>query len=249
MPPGRGGDRRPHQLGQLRGRGQRGGAAGAVDRLGDPPGEALLAVLAQHPGELGDRVVVDDVAGGGAGGRVHPHVQRRVLGVGEPALGEVELHRGDTEVEQHAVHAVEPERGEHLGHPVVHGVHEVGAPGESRQPGAAALERRRVAVEPDEGELRVRLEQRLGVPAQPQRGVDDGGGPVRQRRGEQGEHALEQHGHVRSGGVAHTGPFSGGGGRWGMEPADGGAAFRSPPVPCAWRRGSDARSDGGREEA
>ena len=35
--------------------------ARAVDGLGDPQGEALLAVLAQHPGQLGDRVAVDDL--------------------------------------------------------------------------------------------------------------------------------------------------------------------------------------------
>ncbi len=50
-------------------------------------------------------VVVEHVGRGRAGAVVHPHVQRGVLGVGEAALAHVELHRGDAEVEQHAVDA------------------------------------------------------------------------------------------------------------------------------------------------
>ena len=55
-PAGRGGDRLTHQFGQLGGRPQRGHPALAIDGLGDAQREALLAVLAQDPGQLGHRV-------------------------------------------------------------------------------------------------------------------------------------------------------------------------------------------------
>ncbi len=42
---------------------------------------------------------VDDLAGGELEVGVHPHVQRRVVGVGEAALARVDLHRGHAEVE------------------------------------------------------------------------------------------------------------------------------------------------------
>ena len=128
---------------------------------------------------------------------VHAHVQRRVLGVGEAALGDVELHGRDAEVEQHAVDAGQRRATSSTSrHPVVDGVDEVDARGEAGQPAPAARQRVRVAVEPDEGELRVRGEQRLGVPAEAERGVDDDRRPVGERRGEQGEHPVEQHGDV-----------------------------------------------------
>ena len=43
--------------------------------------------------------------GGQVGRGIHAHVERRVGGVGEAALGPVELHRGDAEVEQDRVGA------------------------------------------------------------------------------------------------------------------------------------------------
>ena len=72
---------------------------GAHDRAGDPVGVALLAVLAQRAGEPAALPRVDDLAGGELLARVHPHVQRRVVGVGEAALERVDLHRGHAEVE------------------------------------------------------------------------------------------------------------------------------------------------------
>ncbi len=59
------------------------------------------------------RVGVDDLGRGDAPALVHPHVQRRVLGVGEAAGGLVELQRRDPEVEQHALHPRGAEPGEH----------------------------------------------------------------------------------------------------------------------------------------
>ena len=65
---------------------------------------------------------------------VHPHVERRVLGVGEAALADVELHRGDAEVEEHGVDGGEAEVVEDLGDLVVHRVHGGEPVAERRQP-------------------------------------------------------------------------------------------------------------------
>ncbi len=71
-----------------------------------------------RPQDCGCRVrqarkqVLEDLGGGSCRSRclVHPHVERGVLGVGEAAVGLVELHGGDAEVEQHALDAGAPSR-------------------------------------------------------------------------------------------------------------------------------------------
>ena len=73
------------------------------DRAGDRARVPLLAVAAEEERELALLRLVDEIAGGELGRSVHPHVERRVGSVGEPALGPVELHRGDAEVEQDRV--------------------------------------------------------------------------------------------------------------------------------------------------
>ena len=77
----------------------------AHDRGDDPLGLLLLAVRPQDPDELARRVGVEDLGGADAGRLVHAHVERGVLGVGEAAVGLVELHGGDAEVEEHALDA------------------------------------------------------------------------------------------------------------------------------------------------
>ena len=89
----RGGDR----VDQLEGGGER--AAAAHDLARDPVGVALLAVLAQHAREAAAVPGVDQLGGGQLLRRVHPHVERRVVGVGEAALARVDLHERHAEVE------------------------------------------------------------------------------------------------------------------------------------------------------
>src|SRR5690606_9316381 len=64
---------------------------------------ALLAVAEDDRRELLHGVVVDDVSGALAV-RAHAHVERSVVAESEAALALVELHGGDAEVEEHAVH-------------------------------------------------------------------------------------------------------------------------------------------------
>jgi hypothetical protein len=165
-------DRVPDELHEPGGPGERLTVPLPDDRLRDPSGEPLLAVPLEDPGQLLDRVGVEHVGRGLPLGVVHPHVERGVLGVGEAAVADVELHRGDTEVEQHPVHVVVPQLGEHLGDLVVHRVHESGAAGVRLQPGTGELEGVGVAVDADHVRLGAAGEDGLGVPAEAEGGVD-----------------------------------------------------------------------------
>ena len=78
---------------------------------------------------------------------VHAHVERGVLGVREPAVGLVELHGGDAEVEEDALDAREAEPVEHVGELVVDGVHQGGPVAEGGEPLAGEAQRLLVAVE------------------------------------------------------------------------------------------------------
>jgi hypothetical protein len=78
---------------------RRGEVAPAYDLARDAVGVALLAEVAQQAGELPRLPGVDDLGGGQLLRRVHAHVERRVVGVGEAALARVHLHGGHAEVE------------------------------------------------------------------------------------------------------------------------------------------------------
>ena len=106
---------------------------------------------------------------------VHAHVQRSVLGVGEPALAHVELHRGDAQVEQDRVDLVEPEVGEDVGDLVVDRVDPGEAVAEGAQPLAREPEGVRVAVDADHAGGRHPRQHRLGVAAEAEGGVDEHG--------------------------------------------------------------------------
>ncbi len=80
-------------------------AAASHDRAGDLPRVALLAVAAEDLCELALARLVHELACRELRGRVHAHVERRVGRVREAALGPVELHRRDAEVEQDRVRA------------------------------------------------------------------------------------------------------------------------------------------------
>ena len=163
-------------------------------------GEPLLAVLAQHPGQLRGRVGVEDVGGGRAGGAVHPHVERRVLGVGEAALADVELHRGDAEVEEHRVDRVEAEVVEDVGQLVVDRVHAGEPVAEAGQPLAGQVEGRGVAVDADHPGQLAAGQHRLGVAAQAEGRVDHDRALVVEGRRQEGHDPVEEDGDVGGGG-------------------------------------------------
>ena len=101
-PAGRSWNRRLDRVDQITGGHQR---TPTNDFGRDPTGKALLAQFGEHGGQLGLGVGVQHLGRGEVLTCVHPHVERRVLGVGEPATGLVELHGGDAEVEEDPVDA------------------------------------------------------------------------------------------------------------------------------------------------
>ena len=81
-------------------------AAPLDDRAGDRARAPLFAVEMENVGEFRLRGVVDEI-GGAYALALHAHVERAVVAEGEAALGPVELHRGDADVENDAVHGLE----------------------------------------------------------------------------------------------------------------------------------------------
>ena len=147
---------------------ERGLLPAADDRAGDLAREALLAEAAEDVGELALVRLVDEVAGRDGLGRVHAHVERGVDRVGEAALGPVDLHARDAEVEEDRVdlEAVLGELAEDDG--------EVAAQ-EPRAGAALAAEavevgaRVRVAVDGDEASAPARGRRRAGARGRPRR--------------------------------------------------------------------------------
>lgn len=184
---GTAGRRRDHVVEQLdqAGRvGERGRLTLADDRAGDLLGELLLAVRAQDPGQVGSAVGVQHVCGGQAGGVVHPHVQRGVLGVGETACADVELHRGDAEVEEDPLHRGHAQVGQDLGDLVVDRVHQRGALSERLEPAPGEFESVDVAVDPDDVRFGAPGQDRLGVATETEGRVDQDAAGLRESGGQ-----------------------------------------------------------------
>ena len=142
----------------------------------------------------------------GPGGAVHPHVERRVLGVGEAALADVELHRGDTEVEEHGVDGVEAEVVEHVGELVVDRVHGGEPVTEAGQPVTGQVEGGGVAVDADHPGQLEPGQHGLGVAAQAEGRVDHDRARVLEGRRQQRHDPVEEDGDV--GGGVHDRPVS-----------------------------------------
>ena len=134
-----------------------------------------------------------DVGGGAPARRVHAHVERRVLRVGEPALGAVELQRRHAEVEEHPLHFAESLGPHGARDAVVDRVHEPGPVAVLREALAGDAERVGVAIEADDGEIREALEEGGRVPAHAERGVDEHGAVGLDGGCQELERALEHH--------------------------------------------------------
>ena len=120
------------------------------------------------------RPLVDDRRGREALRRVHPHVERRVVGVGEAPLPGVDLHRGHAEVEDDpvgadALPAQALERGDEVG------AQEARPRGHLGGELAPALLGGRVAVHGDQLSLGAEpLGDQARVAAAPEGAVDEG---------------------------------------------------------------------------
>ncbi len=76
-------------------------------------------------------------------------------------------------------------------------MHQGGPVAERGEPLPGEAQRLRVAVEPDQPDAGEGGQQRLAVPAEAERGVDDDGAGLGERRGEQVEAAPEHDGDVQ----------------------------------------------------
>ena len=151
--------------------------AGPLDRPGgdDRPGDAarlrLLAIMEEDVGDLGFVGAVDEV-GGARPVLAHPHVERPVGLEGEAALGLVELHRGDADIERDAVDRVDVAVGKRLTHPgetLRHKRQALPARGQR----LAIPDRFGIAIESEDAG-RPFVEDGLGVSARAERAVDMG---------------------------------------------------------------------------
>jgi hypothetical protein len=134
--------------------------------------------------DVGDLLLAglgEDV-GGAAAASLHPHVEGRVDGVGEAAVGLVQLQRRDPEVEEHPLRLRHSEIGQDLGDRVVHRVHQPYPRTEGCEPASGELEGLRIPVDAHDRRLRAAFQQRLGVAAHAQGGVDDDRSGLEERR-------------------------------------------------------------------
>ena len=81
------------------------GAARRLAITARAPRVALFAKRGDNGRKLALGCPCHDV-GRGRSGAAHAHVERTVVAEGKPARGLVELHRGDAEVENHAIHGI-----------------------------------------------------------------------------------------------------------------------------------------------
>src|SRR6185295_6834222 len=94
---------------QLQRAGDRRLGAGGDDGAGDDARPPLVAIVVDDVGELALAAPVHDV-GGALALLFHAHVEGAVGAEGEAALGPVELHGGDADVEGDAVGGVDAAR-------------------------------------------------------------------------------------------------------------------------------------------
>ena len=163
------------------------------DRAGDAAALAFLAVVVEHVGDVFLARGVEEV-GRALAVLAHAHVERALGREGEAARRLVELHRGDADVHRHAVDAGDPgfgERGDHLRKaPRVE--HEARRLLAGLGPLASGGNGVGIAVE--SVDRRPALEDRAGVSAGAERGVDN---EVAGPRVERGDHLVEEDGDVR----------------------------------------------------
>ncbi len=189
-------ERLAHHCGQFCGTGQR---ARGDDCAGNRSRPWLLAILLDHKGNVGLVGLVEEFRRSQPG-LAHAHVEWAVLTKGEAALGLVELHRTDPDIEHDRV-----DRGQAslLQHPV----HLAEPFLDQRQPGIGdecrpVRDRIRIAVETDHSP-RPRSEQGARIAPCPERAVDyrvaRDGADGRDVFIDQYRHVVRGDGHGRSG--------------------------------------------------
>ncbi len=144
-----------------------------VDDLpGQPAGLGELAVVREHLGQLLLRVGLEDLRGRGLHPLVHPHVQRPLVHVAEPALWGIQLEGGDAEVDEDAADLLEG--NVEIGQVLEIGLEERDPLGVGSESFPGDLEGLPVAVQADQAGPGILFEEDQGVTGQPQGAVDVG---------------------------------------------------------------------------
>ena len=161
--------------------------AGGNDRVGDAPRLALLAVGKKQIREFAFLKAVDEIGGAFALAR-HAHVERSLAHEGKTAIGLIELHRRNADIEHHAV----DRPGRQL-------IEFCKSPGYEAEPtrkfgGKSIGEWFDVGVAVDADDGCPGFEQRPRIAARPEGPVDD---PRALERGESRKHLGQQHRHMR----------------------------------------------------
>ncbi|MNN24592.1 hypothetical protein D3C81_1380300 [compost metagenome] len=175
---GRGVDRRAattaqglfDHLGQIQGAAERLLDAAAQDGGGHPTRLTLVAVLLE---DMGQRPVIPSVdeIGGGRPRVAHPHIQRPVAHEGEAALGLIQLHGRDANIEDSAVQLSLAALGEGLGQAREGGADQLELARIGGGDGVGVRLNRRVAVQTDD--LGPAIQNSASVAASAEGGVDD----------------------------------------------------------------------------
>ena len=201
--PGGGGDGCGHDPRQLD---RRLHGTGGDDGPGDASGEALVAVDPQDAGQLRGVVAVDHVGRRPRRRRVHAHVEGTIVAVREPALGLVELRRGDAEVEERSTEASTGEQFVGQAWQVVEATaNGVEAGAESLEPLRRGGDGFAVAVDAEHLEIDPAVQERLGMTAAAERGVHDDAG---RHAGEHLDDLVAHHRTVEEHGVHSCPPAS-----------------------------------------
>ena len=154
-------DGRADHIDELARRLDRSARASPHDGARDRACVALLAVLAQERCQAPLLPALDDLACSERLRRVHAHVQRRLVGVGEPALARIQLHRRHPEIEVREPRA-QPFAGQQFEGFGVAGADEAHRAGSVAREGFEPLLGERVAVDCDQ---RPRCAEALGQQA------------------------------------------------------------------------------------
>jgi len=104
-----------HDLRKLKGRFNGSLFPGRRNSLGDPFGKPLLAIPAENFGKLLPGQAVDKIPRAGAL-LAHTHIQGSVAVIGKSPFRGIKLVRGNADIHQHAVHAVNAEASDNLLH-------------------------------------------------------------------------------------------------------------------------------------
>jgi len=178
-------DRLAHDRGELAGRLER---ARGDDGARDAARPALLTIAIDDVGDVAFVGAVEPFARGHAR-LAHAHVERAVGLERKTACPLVELHRGDSDVERHAVDSIDAAVGElriEVAEAALDHFERACAPGFER-----AARGHRVGIAIDADHMRACGEQRPAVPARAERPVDMA---LTLLRRERGDDLVDQHG-------------------------------------------------------